>query len=100
MATGVAGALGLNAETGGDAQREQLQDDADSVPTGGGALSTLVGMYNVVTGFVANLLGFLTPGLTMLNNAGVPGPITGLLRNLFTVLIGIDIASFIAGRRL
>lgn len=95
--TGVDSALGLNAETGGDGERESLQEAVNEVPSGSGAGDTLFGLYNVLTRFIDTMFGFLMPGLDMLNTAGVPIEYTDALQNLFVVLIAIDIVSFFRG---
>lgn len=98
MSTGVAGAIGLDATVGGDDVVNQRVENAQEVSTGSSTGSTLFGMYNVLSGQLSDFFGVVMPGLNMLERAGVPPFITGgLLGPLFSVLIFIDIVSFLRG---
>lgn len=98
MATGAAQAIGLGeTNVGGDDRTEKLNKTADSTPTGSGAGQTLFGLYNVLTSFVSTIFKYLFPGVAMLERAGVPGYITGMLNTVFSVLIAIDVVAFFRG---
>lgn len=98
MATGAVGAIGLGSTSvGGDGATEDLRGETDSVPTGSGAGQTLFGLYNVLTSFVSGVFSYIFPGVAMLERAGVPGYITGMLNTVFSVLIAIDVVAFFRG---
>jgi len=96
MGAGIASTLGLDANVGGDeAVDERVGNDVESGTSTG---STLFGMYNVLSGQLSDLFGVVFPGLNMLERAGVPSWITGgILGPLFSVLIFIDVISFLRG---
>jgi hypothetical protein len=93
--TGVAATLGIDANVGGDEVNDDFEEDVD---TGSPTQSTLFGMYNALTGQVADIFAAVFPGLQMLNRAGVPGYITfGFLGPLFSAMIVIAVLSFLRG---
>lgn len=96
-ATGLAAVIGIDASVGGTAAVDE-QTDRDGVDSGSPTGSTLFGMYNVLSGQLADFFGVIFPGLGMLNRAGVPDYITGgFLGPLFSVVIFIDVMSFLRG---
>jgi hypothetical protein len=98
MATGVAAMLHLDANVGGDEAVNDTVAAGKSVSTGSSTGSTLFGMYNVLANQVGGFYDVIYPGLHMFERAGVPGYITdGILGNLFSVLIFIDVVSFVRG---
>lgn len=93
-------ALGLDTNVGGDAVRERIPEDAenDSIQSGAPTGQTLFGMYNVLSTQVSNLFSVIFPGLNMLERAGAPTEILyGVLAPLFSVLIFLDVLSFLRG---
>lgn len=95
--TGAAAAVGLNTEVGGDAAVDE-RTNKEKIQSGGSTGVTLFGLYNVLSNQVGNLYNVVYPGLAMLERAGVPGYITdGFLGNLFSVMIVIDVISFLRG---
>lgn len=98
MGTGVAAMLGIDAEVGGQQARQETVDNAKDISTGTSLGNTLFGMYNVLANGVSSLFGFIFPGLLMLERAGVPGWLTGgLLGPLFSIVIFVDVVSFLRG---
>lgn len=97
MATGVSGAMGLDANVGGDEAVEDVQQQSDEIDSGSSTGNTLFGMYNVLSQQVGNILGVIFPGLGMLQRAGVPSYITTFLASLFGVVLAIDVISFLRG---
>lgn len=98
MSTGVAAMLNLDANVGGDEAVNKQVNNASDVSSGTSTGSTLFGMYNVLSTQVGAFYNVIFPGLDMLGRAGVPGYIThGLLGNLFSIMIFIDIVSFLRG---
>lgn len=98
MSTGVAAMLNLDANVGGDEAVDKQVNSADEVSSGTSTGSTLFGMYNVLSSQVGAFYNVIFPGINMLGRAGVPGYIThGLLGNLFSIMIFIDIVSFLRG---
>lgn len=96
LSTGAAAALHLDADVGGDETVDQAQDS--EVDSGTSTGSTLFGMYNVLTEQVGQFFHSIMPGLQMLNRAGVPSYITGgILGPLFSVIIFVDLVSFLRG---
>lgn len=96
-ATGVSAALGIDATVGGNDAVDD-QTSRDGVDSGSPTGSTLFGMYNVLSTQLSGLFGVIFPGLNMLNRAGVPSYITGgFLGPLFSIVIVIDIISFLRG---
>lgn len=95
MSTGTADAIGLGDTNvgGGDAEEEVDTD----VPTNDGIGDTLFGLWNALSNFLGGWAEYLTPGIQMLENAGLPSEITGMFRVLFGVLIAIDVISFLRG---
>jgi hypothetical protein len=98
ISTGVAGAIGLDANVGGDDAVDESVNKADKVSTGTGLGSTLFGMYNLLASGASDVFNAIFPGLNMLHRAGVPSWITGgLLGPLFSIVIFVDIVSFLRG---
>lgn len=104
ISTGAADTLGIDAEVGGDEQREDVVNDTATdangeggLPTGSPTSGTLFGLYNVVGGFLAGIFNYIFPGLRMLGRAGVPDSIISMLGSLFSVLMAIDVAAFVRG---
>ncbi len=98
MATGVAGALGLDAQVGEDSSVDQRVENSKDISSGSPGGSTLFGMYNVLSIQIGGFFNVIFPGLRMLNRAGVPSFITsGFLAPLFTLMIGIGVMSFLRG---
>lgn len=96
ISSGAAAGIGLDANVGGDEINQSVpREDFDTgSPTG----STLFGMYNVLTTQIENLFRTVYPGLAMMERAGVPDYILyGFLSPVFSLLIVIDIASFLRG---
>lgn len=101
--TGAAAAMGLGGQehVANEEATSSLENSASGgVPSGDGAGSTLFGLFNVVTSFVMGIFGFIFPGIGMMQAAGVPTYITGLISTLATVVIAIEGASFLTGRDL
>jgi len=65
IATGVAGEIGVNVETGDPQQLEEISSQ-DEVSLGNNVGGTLFAMYNQLTQQVATLFYSVTPGLAML----------------------------------
>lgn len=98
MSSGVAATLGITANVGGDEKVDSAVAQAEETNTGSPTGSTLFGMYNVLVQAVTVLTGTITAGPTMLSRAGVPTMITdGVLKPMFTVVIGIGVVSFLRG---
>jgi len=101
--TGIAADLGLDDRYQSDDAVTKARSEAASIETGAPTGQTLFGLYNVLSGQLASLLGVINPGLRILYNAGVPaaivgGPNTvGLLPPLTTFVKGIGIISFLRG---
>lgn len=99
MSTGVAAAMGIEANVGGDQKVDETVANAGSgVETGSPTGSTLFGMYNVLTDQLGSMFDVIYPGIQMLENAGMPGYITNqILEPLASVIILIDVLSFLRG---
>lgn len=97
MAQGIDSMLGLDTTVGEDSEFDQAADDADTVNTGSSLGDTLFGMYNTLANGVGAIYDVIYPGLRMMERAGVPGYLTGLLGNLFTFIIFFDVASYVRG---
>jgi len=105
--TGIASATGLGTQVGGEDIDNGVPEE--SVSTGAPTGQTLFGMYNVLAGQLSKLFGVIYPGLGMLRNTIVPSWIVGnpqagsafakvgILAPLMSVLITIDIISFLRG---
>jgi len=106
-ATGIGTALGLGSEVGSNDINEQVPQD--SVATGAPTGETLFGMYNVLAGQLSKFFGAVFPGLAMLRSTIIPNWLVGnpqagsafakvgILAPLMSVLIFIDIVSFLRG---
>lgn len=98
MEEGVWGNADIDAAIGGDEDVEETRQFAnDTVDTGAPTGQTLFGMYNVLADGFNTLISTVTAGPTMLNQAGVPGSITGMLNILFGVVIVVDLLSYLRG---
>lgn len=100
VAQGVDEAIGIDATVG---EHDEYDDVSgrDSVETGTPRGDNLFGMYNVVTNQVKNIFTTIFPGLNMMDRAGVPGYITGgILGPVFSVVIIIEVISFLRGWQL
>lgn len=96
--TGAAAAIGLEADVGGGAATDSLNQQTGDVPTGSPSGGSLFGMYNVLGNFLSSIYSYIFPGLRMLNRAGVPIWITDrFLGDLFSLLIVFDVAAYTRG---
>lgn len=96
-ATGVGSMLGVSTDIGGDEQLEERVEQSENVSSGAPTGSTLFGMYNVLSGQIGGLVNYIFPGLTMMENAGVPSFITSFFFSAFWVVFAIDMMSFLRG---
>lgn len=99
ISTGVAATIGLDTQVGGDGAADEVTKTAESqVESGAATGDTLFGLYNVLATQVSDILGIFNPGLRMLENAGVPGPIiNGLLMPIVSLVKFVGIVSFLRG---
>jgi len=98
MAQGIAADIGIEANVGENQSVNERVDESRDVASGAPTGQTLFGMYNVLTKQIGNVMGVIFPGLTMLERAGVPNWITqGILGTLFSLVIFVDVLSFIRG---
>jgi hypothetical protein len=105
--TGISAALGLSSEVGQDDIGDSVP--SDSVATGAPTGQTLFGMYNVLAGQLSRFFGAVFPGLAMLRSTIMPNWLVGnpqagsafakvgILAPLMSVLIFVDIVSFLRG---
>lgn len=102
MTTGVDDMLGINADVGGD----KAVDDATAAEAdpGSGFGATLFDMFNQLAGQLSGFFHAIMPGLNMLHRLGVPAYITGdgettagILGPLFSIIIFVDLVSFLKG---
>jgi len=96
-AMGVADTIGVNTGVGGDKAVDSQINQGQNVSSGTSTGSTLFGMYNVLAGQVGGFFNVIYPGLGMLARVGVPEAITSMLGGLFSVMIFVDIVSFLRG---
>lgn len=97
MSTGVASSIGIETNVQGSDEVNQTVENATNIEAGSPTGSTLFGMYNALAGTLEAMVDIVTAGPTLLNQAGVPSVITGMLAPIFFVIIGIDILSFYKG---
>lgn len=99
ITTGVAETMGLGGqvEIGGDEASEDVQNETENVSTGAPTGSTLFGMYNVLAGTLSTIRKIAFAGPIMLNNAGVPGAITGMFEIIIGVIYSLGLISFLRG---
>lgn len=98
VGVGIDSMLGIDATVDDPAFDEQADMSQDEVPTGTGSGESLLGLYNVLGGFVGSIYETLLPGLNLLERAGVPSFITtGILAPLFSILTVIALASYLRG---
>jgi len=99
MSTGVAATIGIDTNVGAEETTSEVTAAAnESTETGSSTGDTLFGLYNVLSVQIGDILNILNPGMTMLENAGVPDPIVNsLLQPLATVIKAIGIISFLRG---
>lgn len=106
-ATGIGSAIGLGTQVGSQDINENVP--SDSVSTGAPTGQTLFGMYNVLAGQLSKFFGAVFPGLAMLRSTIMPNWLVGnpqagsafakvgILAPLMSVLIFIDLVSFLRG---
>jgi hypothetical protein len=100
VAEGVDEAIGIDASVGEDDEYDEISGK-EEVEAGTPRGDNLFGMYNVVTNQVKNIFTAIFPGLNMMDRAGVPGYITGgILGPIFSVVIIIEVISFLRGWQL
>lgn len=97
IGTGAAAGLGISPEVGGDSTVEESTSQAESFQSGSPTGSTLFGMYNVIAGVLGTLASPVTALPNMLNTAGVPGAITGMMKGILAVVYALGLASFLRG---
>lgn len=99
VTSGVGADIGLSGQlqTGGDQAAQQAQDESQEISTGAPTGSTLFGLYNVLGGTLGDLAVIVFGGPAMLNNLGVPNPITGLLATIISVVYAIGLMQFLRG---
>lgn len=98
VATGTDATLGIDTEVGADAAANSITGQQSNVPSGGGAFSTLFGMYQILTNFVHGIFAFVFPAVGMLSAAGVPSVITNqIITPLLSLVFVLDIVSFFRG---
>jgi len=97
--TGVAATIGLSSEVGGQNAADEVTDTAQGeVESGAATGDTLFGLYNVLANQLGNILSIFNPGMTMLDNAGVPSPlINQFLKPLVSLVKVIGVISFLRG---
>lgn len=98
LSTGAAAAVGIDADVGEDEAVNSQVERGENVSSGSPGGSTLFGLYNTLANQAGNFFTTVFPGLRMLERAGVSGFLTtGLLGPLFSVMIFIDVVSFLRG---
>lgn len=98
MATGVAADWGISPEVGGDSEVDEIEQTANNVESNSGTGSTLLGLYDAVTGAFSSLIQIVFAGPTMLQNLGVPSEITAFFFAPLYLLVGADIIYVLSGR--
>jgi len=96
IASGVAGDLGINVETGDPQQIEELSDKKKT-GLGNNVGGTLFGMYNQLSQQVGTIFYTITPGFAMLKNFLPDLWVDFLLSPLATVIVSKDIIAFARG---
>jgi len=97
MTPAAAGTLGINPAVGGDQKVDQAQQQAGEFRSGAPTGSTLFGMYNVLSN-VLSTLALPVAGLpNMLNRAGVPSQLTGMMKIVLSVVYALGTVSFLRG---
>lgn len=106
-AVGIGQHLGLGTQVGSGDIDESVP--SNNIGTGAPTGQTLFGMYNVLAGQLSKLYGAIFPGLAMLRSTIMPNWLVGnpsatsafekvgILAPLMTVLIFIDLVSFLRG---
>lgn len=99
LSSGAAATLGLGGqvEVGGDEKTDKATDASDKISTGAPTGSTLFGMYNVLAGILGTMYQVAFAGPVMLENAGVPGAISGMLKALVGMVYALGIIQFLRG---
>ena len=96
MGMGVAGELGINAETGSPERIEQIGQQ-DRVDLGNNVGGTLFGMYNRLTQQVGAIFYSLTPGFAMLKVFLPDIWIDAFLSPIAVVIVTKDMIAFARG---
>jgi hypothetical protein len=79
---------------------EQLttaKQSADSISASGGGLSTLFGLIVSVGSTIGTIFSAALPGVSLLNDAGVPLWILGFITSPLAIISGIELADFFRG---
>lgn len=96
--TGIDAMLGIDSTVGEDSDVQQLNESSSGVDSGSSEGGTLFGLRNALGRGISSIFGFVFPGLTMLERAGVPNWITqGFLAPIFGVMITVQVISFLRG---
>lgn len=95
--TGLADAANLNTQTG---DPEELQNYETEVDPAGGGGSTLFGLFAGFGDRLASLFGGIMPGIDMLSNVGVPSAFLGYATSGISLVMLVDLLSYIPGRDL
>lgn len=97
IASGVAGQLGINAETGSPDQIEQLSASDEEIALGNQVGGTLFGMYNQLTKQVGSIFYAVAPGFAMLKNFLPDLWVDYLLSPMASVIVAKDLIAFARG---
>jgi len=98
ISAGVASAIGLDATVGSNEAVDSQVQNAQNIDTGTSTGDTLFGSQNVLAAQLADVFGVIFPGLDMLDRAGTPDWIVGVvLGPLFSFLGIFYFASFVRG---
>ncbi len=97
-ASGVAAALDMQPNVGGNEAIDNANQAADNVQAGGGLGDTLFALYGSVTGTLKTIFEVLFYGPIMLTNLGLPSWVVTFLFAPATVVAGADIIYSLTGR--
>lgn len=98
--TGATDVLGINTETGADAEVQEAKNAADSVDTGNANGGTLFAMYNSLLNTVEAIFTAISPAAQILTNIGVPTWFTAYLFSGMTIVTAVDVISWLRGSNL
>ncbi len=95
---GFTAALGIETSVQVSESLQNAIDAASNVSIQGGFLETLYGIYNAVGATFRTISEAMLAGPSMLNDVGVPTPITTFLWTGSAIIIGIDLIHILSGR--
>lgn len=96
--TGLAADMGVAPEPGGEDEIDAANSSAISIRAEGGIDETLFSAFTAVADTFNTVFAVLFAGPRMLNNLGVPDPITTFIFAPMYLIVGIAVADIITGR--